>query len=275
MPFRTAVSPFAFVFEVLILPLLFFSSIAHAVKAWSRNSFLAALDPPQDLDKGSECGSGCTPSLLAVARSCKNYTQTIVPNIFHMALVSDSLLHGMCSGNWRVVEPWSPLAPRNVTRNFSCLTIPCCTTAWHDQFFIFRQVYTCRLLCSSFLAMTCFLIGDYNILPKKELHRILQVGQKPSRCGVAGPGTAPSQCLADSWVLRGLVWNQTQTTLDKDPVCTTTSTSISTTYIHIYIYIYFYTHIYIRIYIYTRIYIHIYTCISTVYIYTHTYLSRT
>ena len=34
---------------------------------------------------------------------------------------------------------------------------------------------TWRLLCSSFLVMTFFLIGDYNILPQKELHRSLQV----------------------------------------------------------------------------------------------------
>ena len=32
-----------------------------------------------------------------------------------------------------------------------------------------------RLLCSSFLVVTCFLIRDYDILPKKELHRRLQV----------------------------------------------------------------------------------------------------
>ena len=37
------------------------------------------------------------------------------------------------------------------------------------------EVLTWRLLCSSFLVMTCFLIGDYKILPKKELHRSLQV----------------------------------------------------------------------------------------------------
>ena len=34
---------------------------------------------------------------------------------------------------------------------------------------------TWRLLCSSFLVMTSFLIGDHNILPKQELHRSLQV----------------------------------------------------------------------------------------------------
>ena len=37
------------------------------------------------------------------------------------------------------------------------------------------EILTWRLLCSSFLVMTCFLLGDYNILPKKELHRSLQV----------------------------------------------------------------------------------------------------
>ena len=37
-----------------------------------------------------------------------------------------------------------------------------------------RVVATWRFLCSSFLVMTCFLIGDYNILPKRELHRSLQ-----------------------------------------------------------------------------------------------------
>ena len=34
---------------------------------------------------------------------------------------------------------------------------------------------TWRLLCSSFLVMTSFLIGDHNILPQKELQRSLQV----------------------------------------------------------------------------------------------------
>ena len=34
---------------------------------------------------------------------------------------------------------------------------------------------TGRLLCSSFLVMTCFLIRDEHILPKKELRRSLQV----------------------------------------------------------------------------------------------------
>ena len=35
---------------------------------------------------------------------------------------------------------------------------------------------TLRLLCSPFLVLTCFLLRDYSILPKKELHRSLQVG---------------------------------------------------------------------------------------------------
>ena len=34
---------------------------------------------------------------------------------------------------------------------------------------------TWRLLCSAFLVMTCLLIRDSNLLPKKELHRSLQV----------------------------------------------------------------------------------------------------
>ena len=37
---------------------------------------------------------------------------------------------------------------------------------------------TWRLLCSSFLVLTCFLIGGYNVLPKKELHGSLQVLQQ-------------------------------------------------------------------------------------------------
>ena len=36
---------------------------------------------------------------------------------------------------------------------------------------------TWRLLCSSFLVITCLLIGDYDILPKKKLHRSLQVDE--------------------------------------------------------------------------------------------------
>ena len=36
-------------------------------------------------------------------------------------------------------------------------------------------VHTRRLLCSSFLVMTCFLIRDGNILPKQELHRSPQI----------------------------------------------------------------------------------------------------
>ena len=39
---------------------------------------------------------------------------------------------------------------------------------------------TWRTLCSSFLAMTCCLFRDYNILPKKELHRSLQVAMSDS-----------------------------------------------------------------------------------------------
>ena len=35
-----------------------------------------------------------------------------------------------------------------------------------------------RLLCSSFLVMTCFLIRDQNVLPKKKLHRNLQANSR-------------------------------------------------------------------------------------------------
>ena len=44
---------------------------------------------------------------------------------------------------------------------------------------ILNSNYTQRLQCSSFLVMTYFLLGDENILPKKELHSSLWVG--PSR----------------------------------------------------------------------------------------------
>ena len=35
--------------------------------------------------------------------------------------------------------------------------------------------YTWRLQCSTFLVMTCLLVFEYNTVPKKELHRSLQV----------------------------------------------------------------------------------------------------
>ena len=35
---------------------------------------------------------------------------------------------------------------------------------------------TPKLQCSSFLVMTYFLLGDYSMLPKKELHSSLCVG---------------------------------------------------------------------------------------------------
>ena len=37
-----------------------------------------------------------------------------------------------------------------------------------------NQSLVWRLLCRSFLVMPCFLIGDYNMLPKKEQHRSLR-----------------------------------------------------------------------------------------------------
>ena len=37
------------------------------------------------------------------------------------------------------------------------------------------SIISWRILCSFVLVMTCFLIRDCNILPKKELHRSLQV----------------------------------------------------------------------------------------------------
>ena len=40
-------------------------------------------------------------------------------------------------------------------------------------------LYTWRLLCNSFLVMTCFLLRDSSILPKKDLHRSLQAAAIP------------------------------------------------------------------------------------------------
>ena len=40
---------------------------------------------------------------------------------------------------------------------------------------LLQEGFTWRLLCSSFLVMTCLIATDHNIPPKRELHRSLQV----------------------------------------------------------------------------------------------------
>ena len=49
---------------------------------------------------------------------------------------------------------------------------------------------TWRLLCSSFLVMTCLVITGHNILPKKELHRSLQVEMASTSAWDFDPGAA-------------------------------------------------------------------------------------
>ena len=44
-----------------------------------------------------------------------------------------------------------------------------------STFWIPSGLNSWRILCSSFWAMTCFPIKDYNVLPKRELRRSLQV----------------------------------------------------------------------------------------------------
>ena len=56
----------------------------------------------------------------------------------------------------------------------------------------FCLVHTWRLLCSSFLVMACFLVRGYDGLPKKELHRSLQVATKSFL-------EPPSSAAATSW----------------------------------------------------------------------------
>ena len=60
-------------------------------------------------------------------------------------------------------------------------------------------------ICSSFLIMTCFLIRDYNLLPKKELHRSPQVDRtntlassERERAEASKPTSSPPIVSVDS-----------------------------------------------------------------------------
>ena len=51
---------------------------------------------------------------------------------------------------------------------------PAALAAGQHKFAKLAVGQTWRLLCSSFWAMTCYVLRAYDILPQKELHRILQ-----------------------------------------------------------------------------------------------------
>ena len=62
------------------------------------------------------------------------------------------------------------------------------------------ETYTWRLLCSSFLVMTCFLSKDDNMLPKKEIHKSLQVSETMIKGTAicASPKSSPANWSASS-----------------------------------------------------------------------------
>ena len=56
-------------------------------------------------------------------------------------------------------------------------------------------IITWKLLCSSFLVLTCFLNGACHELPKKELHRSLQLAhQKPKHWNMTVPQAQSLEC---------------------------------------------------------------------------------
>ena len=50
---------------------------------------------------------------------------------------------------------------------------------------------TWRLLCSSLLVLTCFLVSGYHILPKMELHKSLQGAGPSGNAAQEAPGAMP------------------------------------------------------------------------------------
>ena len=88
--------------------------------------------------------------------------------------------HGPCSVRWRgySVSAERQVASKNIPKDFTgramwrhiVLWAKCAKCAASEV----SRVSTWRLLLNSFLVMTSFLIGGYNMLLKKELRRSLQ-----------------------------------------------------------------------------------------------------
>ena len=93
-------------------------------------------------------------------------------SIFHMALLSLTLMRWRDALADRSRAPSRDLWCAAAERRPPSLELSPAPRRGSDEALFF--MFPWRLRCSSFLVMTCFHVRDYNILPKKELHKILQ-----------------------------------------------------------------------------------------------------